>query len=290
MHKAFSQQAATGAPQLPVVDRISIPHSQFLDWPPRLVGGLLVLAALLKAQRLLQGPAVAATGVFDAPWFQTCLIVFEWALGTALLVRVQPKICKFAGVGTFSAFLCVSVVRAAGGERSCACMGNVPVSPWLTSAVDLAAFACLVRWPSAPRPRRPWAELLWCLPLAAVGLAVIPAGVRWQFSESTSRVLQSTTPELRVDHLASGKQTTVSLVLRNTLGQDVLVDHVSSSCPCLSALNLPWRFQPAEEKEVFLRLDLSRETDFAGSLGITYNARLSSGVTAFQGVVRATVR
>jgi len=110
----------------------------------RIVLGLILLtAAALKGHQLATGP-VAETSLFTSRWFLICVVEFELFFGLWLLSGLYPRRTWQAALVCFSAFACVSLYKALSGEATCGCFGRVPVSPWYTLILDLAAAVALV--------------------------------------------------------------------------------------------------------------------------------------------------
>jgi len=60
-----------------------------------------------------------------------------------------------ASIALFSAFGCVALWKALGGEATCGGFGSLEVNPWFTTAMDWTFVTALIRfWPQSPRPRR----------------------------------------------------------------------------------------------------------------------------------------
>ena len=110
----------------------------------RIVLGLILLtAAALKGHQLATGP-VAETSLFTSRWFLIGVVELELFFGLWLLSGLYPRRTWQAALVCFSAFACVSLYKALSGEATCGCFGRVPVNPWYTLVLDLAAAAALV--------------------------------------------------------------------------------------------------------------------------------------------------
>ena len=132
----------------------------------RIVLGLILLtAAALKGHQLATEP-VAETSLFTSRWFLIGVVEFELFFGLWLLSGLYPRRTWQAALVCFSAFACVSLYKALSGEASCGCFGRVPVNPWYTLVLDLAAVAAL----TSRRPARRAATSP--LPLAGEGPGV----------------------------------------------------------------------------------------------------------------------
>lgn len=116
----------------------------------RIVLGLVLLtAAALKGHQLATDP-VAETSLFSSRWFLIGVVEFELFFGLCLLAGLCPRWTWRAALVCFTGFACISLYKAVSGEASCGCFGKVPVDPWHTFLLDLAAVIALSRW----RPAR----------------------------------------------------------------------------------------------------------------------------------------
>jgi len=116
----------------------------------RIVLGLVLLtAAALKGHQLATEP-VAGTGLLTSRWFLIGVVEFEFFFGLWLLAGPYPKWTWAAAFCCFALFAGVSLWKGLSGEACCGCFGRVPVNPWYTLILDLAAVGALLCW----RPRR----------------------------------------------------------------------------------------------------------------------------------------
>jgi len=124
----------------------------------RIVLGLVLLtAAALKGHQLATEP-VAGTGLLTSRWFLIGVVEFELFFGLWLWFGLYPRRTWQLALLCFSTFGCVSLYKALSGEATCGCFGRVPVNPWYTLVLDLAAVATLLGFrpasvaESSPRP------------------------------------------------------------------------------------------------------------------------------------------
>jgi len=103
---------------------------------PRIVGCLVLAAALLKAHQLATGPALQSS--LSREWF-TLLVLLELVWGAWLVSGLLPRFARLASLFCFCALAGVSYACALSGEASCGCFGSVSLSPKLTLLIDLAA-------------------------------------------------------------------------------------------------------------------------------------------------------
>ncbi|MCI0377419.1 MAG: hypothetical protein L0215_07425 [Gemmataceae bacterium] len=140
-------------------------------WVPLLVGGVLLSAALLKAQSLFADSPVES-GIFQARRFQVMLVEAELACGLALWLALWPRVTRWAAMLLFAAFFGVALSQALGGARSCTCFGsNVQVQPWLAVVLDVGMMLALVSWNVARSPvmQRPVIDARFAIAVALLG-------------------------------------------------------------------------------------------------------------------------
>jgi hypothetical protein len=105
--------------------------------------GLIILtAAALKGHQLATEP-VAEAGLLTSRWFLMAVVEFELFFGLWLICGLYPRETRQAALLCFSALACVSLYKGLSGEASCGCFGRVPVNPWHTFILDVAAVAAL---------------------------------------------------------------------------------------------------------------------------------------------------
>lgn len=114
----------------------------------RALGGLLLIAASLKAYELATAP-VPAESILDSRWTLIAVVESELLFGIWLLFGLCPKFTWAAALGCFALFAAVSLYKAASGQASCGCFGRVPINPWYVTAFDAIIVMALLRW----RPR-----------------------------------------------------------------------------------------------------------------------------------------
>ncbi len=135
----------------------------------RIVLGLVLLtAAALKGYQLATEP-VAETSLLTSRWFLIGAVEFELFFGLWLWRGLYPRWTWPAALLCFSGFGCIALYKALSGEASCGCFGNVPVNPWYTFVLDVAAVGSLFGW----RPKRGTSgasEFFSRAPLSAAGV------------------------------------------------------------------------------------------------------------------------
>jgi len=113
-----------------------------------LLGGILLVAATLKAESLFSSSA-------SLPWYLTTVFVFaELTLAGLLFSGAVPLHTWWAALLCFSCFAVVAVVKLWRGAADCGCFGAVATPPWVALAIDLSAVAALLfeyRERSTPR-------------------------------------------------------------------------------------------------------------------------------------------
>lgn len=96
-----------------------------------LIAALLLLAAISKGLAFL-------SGTFDPLENANLLIVvmcWEVVLSIWLLAGFKAAACRSALMVTFLLFAGYASARAADGEASCHCFGNIGLSPWACDVV-----------------------------------------------------------------------------------------------------------------------------------------------------------
>ena len=106
---------------------------------------LLLTASALKCWQLATEPVIG-TGLLDSRWLLMATVEFELFLAILLLTNLWAKPSWAVALACFGLFTCVSVCKALAGHASCGCFGRVPVNPWYTGAMDLAAVGSLLQW------------------------------------------------------------------------------------------------------------------------------------------------
>jgi hypothetical protein len=233
--------------------------------------GLLILAAGFKADLLLTEAETPRYG------FQVALIETELIVGAALALGCMLSVARWAALLIFSVFFVYSFLQAASGAQSCGCAGKLSehVTPWLSTAIDVAAVFAFWKW--RPRAR---AVPFFSVPVMLVpALAVLVFLLQVPGSLAYPRmVLPSAVIEL--GDLPQAASRNFVLNLKNTHSLPILIDEIESSCPCLSA-DLPCEIAPGAEAAVPLTLDLAREPTFSGKLSIRCAGRTRLGKIAF---------
>lgn len=144
-----------------------------------IVGLVLLTAAILKGHQLATEPVVGSS-FLDSRWFLIGVVEFELLFGLWLVAGICPKFSWVTALLCFAAFALTSLIKALAGEASCGCFGRVPVNPWYTFGLDMAAVVALLYW----RPNGHGAiagRSVRSLPLqvGGVALAALLVGIPW---------------------------------------------------------------------------------------------------------------
>lgn len=107
------------------------------------LGTTLLTAAALKGHQLATEPVVGA-GLSDSRWFLIGVVEFELLFGLWLLAGIYAKWTWIAACLCFGCFAAVSLSQALAGDASCGCFGKLPIDPWYTFALDVAAVMALL--------------------------------------------------------------------------------------------------------------------------------------------------
>ncbi len=136
------------------------------------LGVLLLVAAGLKGHQLATEP-ILGHGILNSPWFLIGVVEFEIFFGLWLIAGLYPKWTWVAACGCFTVFAGVSLFQALSGAASCGCFGKVPVNPWYTATLDVAAIFALLLC----RPTRRLAGEAFATSVSAVWTAWLVLGV-----------------------------------------------------------------------------------------------------------------
>jgi hypothetical protein len=260
-------------------------QSQWASITPYAVGGVLLLAAGLKAQQLiLDTPAV--NGAFVPRWFRLLLVVFEVLLGVALLLGIWSHIARRVSQLLFSGFLVYSVVGLAFGARSCGCLGAVDLQPLAIAVLDLLVLVALWQWQPVSRAKRGVALVLPCIAVVALGL--IPTWA-WLAQAEASPGVEVSPAVLDLGNVLQGQKREFSLQIRNTTVEPTVIDRLEFSCACLGSSQTHWVLEPLRLTTLPLALDLGKEPAFTGNLLVAVKGWKASGDIVFQAQVRIRV-
>jgi hypothetical protein len=126
-----------------------------------LLGGLLLLAAGLKAFDLIDQRAGSVSTLTATPYASIVLIIVEIILASWLISGWRWRTARPLMIAWMSALSGISLHKAVSGATSCGCFGQLQVNPWITFSLDLVALLSLVAAPSRREgslpPWRRWA-------------------------------------------------------------------------------------------------------------------------------------
>lgn len=103
------------------------------------MSSLLLLAAALKLRHLLGDDFTGSLVVHSA------VLGWEILLGLWLACGVYWQAASRAAIVTFAIFAGVSLAKALGGERTCGCLGEIELSPWIMVIADSCILLALAR-------------------------------------------------------------------------------------------------------------------------------------------------
>lgn len=159
---------------------MSIPL-HYETWLCRILGCMLLAAALLKAQQLATTPTVEA-GLLTSRSLLFVVVQVELAWGAWLLMGLLPRYLRTVSLLGFGAMAGVSLARGVAGEATCGCFGQYSVSPWVSFSLSLTAIAALWMW--RPVQRRTHVRLARALSLMSSWLITAVAAGLWMASFS----------------------------------------------------------------------------------------------------------
>lgn len=249
---------------------------------PLIVGGILIIAAALKALQITEGGFVGS----EARWLAPALVQVELLCGVSLfLTRFQSQ-ARWAGVALFACFSVFSAAQTMSGAKSCGCLGNLNPQPGLIFGLDLIILAGLVFWRPEPcrltcldfRSIAPLASCLACYPILVCCASTLPYPR-----------LQSNVPIVDLGNVKQGETCEAWFKLRNPHSKAVGIHEVSTSCPCVKFVERTWTIASGTEGDFVLAVRLDEEPDFSGLLLVAITARTAGGDIAFAGKVRINV-
>jgi hypothetical protein len=132
-----------GAVSEPGAPPASSPTGTLLGFISIGLGGVLILAAALKAHQLLAGRAPGAG------WRVAAVVQVELLAGLALLLGLYPAATRWGAMLLFACFVGVSCYQVSSGAKSCGCLGDVRVPacrPTIRRAVGLCCFISVLPW------------------------------------------------------------------------------------------------------------------------------------------------
>ena len=116
------------------------------------VGGLLIVAALLKCEQLVYHE-MPSTRLLNSVALYILLVVAEFVLGLWLWTGLYWGATRLVTMVVFFGFMQAALWQALTGQASCACLGPVAVNPWYAVVVDLAILGGLLLFGTSGQPR-----------------------------------------------------------------------------------------------------------------------------------------
>ncbi len=253
---------------------------------PLIVGFVLVGAAILKAHRLLTDGSDFPGGLAS----HLVLIEAELLVGLTLFFAIQLNLVRIAALALFAIFLVAALWQGFAGAQSCACLGKLEVHPWIMAGLDVCVLGVLWFWKPdcASDSTRAYR---WCLFLGCCGFpALLPILILTEREQvrAESRLVASRSQEDLGD-VPQGKIREFELFMKNAHDREITVNAVETSCPCLKAQGLPWRFSAGEGRSVRFRLDLAERSEFTGSLLLEAKGKAGARAEAFRVHIKVQV-
>lgn len=256
----------------------------------------LVIGLLLLFTASLKTDAAFADMLVERSFFTSrkgLLIIaeFELFLGAWLISGLRPAVARRCALVTFTCFLGFSLASSLAGERSCSCFGNLAVSPWFASTIDLVAVGILLMCKPQTNTsfvvttpmRKSFLILIFIVPLAVPPILA-------SCIDTHSALLVPSEQSLDLGIVSMGGRRSATLCLTNKEVNAVEVKTVLSSCPCLKLRCPSQVVRPSETIRTLITLDLEEEPAFVGNLRITLQGRTQTGALAFSVQVRAKVQ
>lgn len=107
----------------------------------RLLGGILVVAGLLKCWDLFTGSDLSTS--HREHFLSVVFVSFEVLLGLWLLSGAMPRFSWWVVAICFVVFLGIALDKASSGATSCGCFGRVAIPPWYAVGFDTVAILAL---------------------------------------------------------------------------------------------------------------------------------------------------
>jgi prepilin-type N-terminal cleavage/methylation domain-containing protein len=225
-------------------------------------------------------------------WFQIVLVQSELFLGLWLWSGLWPACSRVVSLVIFSGFAAFNWYQVRSGAVSCACFGELQLSPWLALALDLFCLVALIAWAPVSTGRQ--LSLMkfrarfycygcsYCLLTIAVTWALIITGASKPIlSVSPSRFnLGSVQPGQRVEH---------SFGLSNPGSEPVAVTRIETSCQCVHVTLANNVIQAGETIDARITFELDDEWEFSRKLAVEIEGYTNSGARAFAFVFDAQI-
>jgi hypothetical protein len=264
-------------------------QSNIIALIPYVVGGVLLVAALLKTQQMLAEIQPTNGDLFASRWVQIAAVEIEIFCGLALLLgfhlRVARRLCQVL----FLVFLCVSIYHIAFGAESCGCFGAIQVGPAAALILDIVVIVALWFWRPAGDSTAVWARPWPALVALPVGLLL---AWPWLSQAEATAPVQVIPGVIDLGSVVQAEKRQFVVLLRNSSDEVAVIDRLEFSCPCLSAAQSSWLLSPGQDTKAELELDLGKEPDFTGQLLLQLKvwAKESRRVFVAQVIVRVLPR
>jgi hypothetical protein len=256
-----------------------------LTFTPYFVGGLLLVAAALKAQKLIEGEQ-PATDIFASRWFMIVLVDVEALCGLALILGIWPTVTRRVSKVLFLGFLGFSAYRAAAGAKTCGCLGGSEATPLAMAILDLGVLAALWIW----QPRQVAANSRFMLRGLAWLLTSSLVLVSSWLGLADAQFLVTVSPTLvDLGKLSQGKSQRFSVLLRNQQEVPVIITRIEASCPCLAWGQRGLALEALGKAYLELEIDLGMEPFFTGRLLIEARVWTEQATPAFVLMVQIEV-
>jgi hypothetical protein len=237
----------------------------------RLLGLLVLIAAVLKAYGLAVGP-VGPAGIFSAPGFQVGLIEFEVFLSCWLLWGKYPVGSWITAIASFAIFAGVSFHQGWIGQSSCGCFGKVTVRPWQAFAIDLTVIVGLLwcrpelnrlKEDTCPSLRRTCYLVAVSVIVVATLTGLLAIGASYWFGSAEAALAYlrgerlSVQPSLvDVGEGEAGALQTATVRLVNRTDHPIRVVGGTSDCSCVATDDLPVRIAGGDSHSIRIKVRL----------------------------------
>jgi hypothetical protein len=236
---------------------------------------LLLTAALAKTYQLAT-ELISWDAFTRAEYLLVALIAGELALAGLILSGRHVRLTRILALATFLAFAAYSLYLALRDEPSCGCFGRVPVSPWVTFALDLAIVAALLisRTPATDRSNVgetlcPYlAGAAVCCLVTSVGLAQWFGSLQVALAHMTGDSLLLQPNGIRIGAEGRGSTRELLVTVTNLDSQPIQLVGAKPACATYFREGFPSELAPGERRELslYVRFEGQEPGEFSRTL------------------------
>jgi hypothetical protein len=253
----------------------------------RALGIILLFAAAIKTYDAAVD-STTLSGHCLPPWLMLPVIEAEFFLGVWLLSSLWTAQARVAACVCFAV---VALTQGIAGQRSCACLGQIELSPWIAFAFDVCAIGAIFLWRPVSERSVTALQLRAVLGIALAGGAGVAVVMTNAITETSHHMGLHIVPSL-VDFgsLTQGGAASVPIHINNNTDETFAIEEMSSSCVCLWLQPSSRVVLPGERMSGELWLNLAHEPEFLGNLLMTLKLDDPSGHRSLTIQAKARVR